>query len=142
MALALPLLSTGCGGPAEVHQEPESYSVRGLVRQLPEANRRGRELLVWHEAIVEFKDMEGEVVGMESMSMGFPLADDELAAGLAVGDRIRMDFDVRWDSGHPLTLTAIEKLPPDTRLDFEVQEADSTDIEQADPREGSAGSDP
>ncbi len=143
MALAVTaLLSTGCEDHPEVRQEPESYSVRGLVRQLPEPNRRGRELSVWHEAIAEFKDMDGEIVGMESMTMGFPLAEDELAAGLAVGDRIRIDFDVSWDAGNPLTITAIEKLPAETRLDFEVRDADPIDIEPADPREDPPGSGP
>ena len=146
--LALLLTTAACGGPSDVSQPVESYSVRGLVRHLPEPGRQGQELLVWHEAILDFKNAEGKIVGMESMSMGFPLADAELTADLAVGDRIRMDFEVRWDGGHPLTITAIEKLPPETRLAFEAREADSTDTDteeagsQDDSQEGSTASDP
>ena len=76
-----------------------------------------------HEAIAEFKDADGEVVGMESMTMPFPVDDAELIAGLEAGDRIALDFEVRWDEGHPLRITAIEKLPPETRLGFETDAA-------------------
>ena len=78
------------------------------------------EILVRHEAIPGFKNEDGEVVGMDTMSMPFPLADQALVAGLAPGDRIAMDFEVNWHGGNPLEVTAIEKLPEDTRLDFET----------------------
>ena len=98
---------------------PESYRVRAQVRQLPAAGAARGEILVRHEAIPEFKNADGEVVGMEPMSMSFPLADLALVDGLAVGDRVEMSFDVSWHGGNPLSITAIEKLPADTRLAFE-----------------------
>lgn len=137
--VALLVFASACGG-SEPAQPPESYSVRGLIRQLPKADRPGSELQVWHEAIPEFKDAEGQIVGMESMTMGFPLADSVLAADLSVGDRIRLDFEVRWDSGHPLTITALEKLPSETRLAFEQTNAVGESEER--PSEEPGGSQP
>ena len=115
MLLALCLLAA-CGGPGP-EQPPEIYRVRGLVRQLPSGP--GGELHVRHEAIAGFKNSDGEVVGMESMTMPFPLADASLAAGLETGDKIEMEFEVRWQGGPPLRITALEKLPPETTLAFE-----------------------
>ncbi len=99
----------------------ESYRVRALVRNLPAPDDARGEVYVRHEAIPSFKNAEGEVVGMDSMSMSFPLAAAGLVAGVEVGDRIEMAFDVSWHSGNPLKITAIEKLPEDTRLAFETE---------------------
>ncbi|MEM7353674.1 MAG: copper-binding protein [Acidobacteriota bacterium] len=112
-----------CAGPPEGSSPPETYRVRAQVRQLPVETRAVQELVVRHEAIPEFKDMEGEVVGMESMTMPFPVDDPELLTGIEPGDRIELDFEVRWDDGNPLTLTAVSKLPPETRLSFEADAA-------------------
>jgi len=120
LLLALFLLAA-CGSPPP-EQPPEVYRVRGLVRQLPSAP--AGEIHVRHEAIPDFKTEDGEVVGMDSMTMPFPLADTALAAGLEAGDRIEMEFEVRWDGDYPLLITALEKLPPDTRLAFEESEGD------------------
>ncbi len=88
-----------------------------------------------HEAISEFKDADGKVVGMDSMTMPFPLASPELISGLEVGDRIEMQFDVRWDGDHPLEITVIEALPPGTRLAFEppAPEEPAPALPSADP---------
>lgn len=118
--LLLLLLQAACGGGPSADQPPDVYRVRGLVRQLPSGP--ANELHVRHEAIEGFRNAGGEVVGMESMTMPFPLADASLAAGLEAGDRIEMEFEVRWDSGHPLRITAIDELPPETRLAFEESE--------------------
>ena len=110
-----------CGGTPDSGQPPASYLVRGIVRQLPAPEGAARELLVHHEAIPEFEDADGEVVGMNSMTMSFPMVDQGLAAELEVGDRIEMKFEVRWNGGNPLAVTAIERLPAETRLNFEAE---------------------
>jgi Cu/Ag efflux protein CusF len=120
VAFLLLVAPAGCERPPET--PPESYRVRAQVRQLPAPNAARGEIYVRHEAVPGFKDADGEAVGMGSMSMSFPLADVGLAAGLAVGDRIEMTFEVSWHGGHPLAVTAIEKLPADTRLAFEAPE--------------------
>ena len=113
-------VAAGCDKPPVA--PPESYRVRAQVRQLPAPDTPGGEILVRHEAIAGFKNADGEIVGMESMSMSFPLADAALAAGLEVGDRIEMAFEVSWHGGNPLSVTAIKKLPADARLAFEAPE--------------------
>ncbi len=122
LASALLLLAAAAGCDKPPAAPPESYRVRAQVRQLPAPDAASGEILVRHEAIPEFKNADGEVVGMESMSMSFPLADAELAAGVKVGDRIELAFDVNWHGGNPLSVTAIEKLPADVRLAFETTE--------------------
>ena len=117
------VMATACEKPPAA--PPESYRVRAQVRQLPVPDAPSGEILVRHEAIPGFKNADGEVVGMESMSMPFPLDDVALVAGLAAGDRIEMTFEVSWHGGNPLAVTAIEKLPADTRLAFEAAEPES-----------------
>ena len=114
------LVLAACGTPEEPPPPADSYRTRGLVRQLPSADRPGSELYVQHEAIPGFKDAEGKVVGMESMAMPFPVADLAMLAGLAAGDKIDFTFEMRWEGDKPLLVTRLEKLPPETVLDFEA----------------------
>ncbi len=112
------LLTAACGAP-QPEAPPETYRVRGIIRKLPTPNRSPQELSVRHEAIPEFKNADGKVVGMDSMTMPFPLADPALIHTLEVGDRIEMQFNVQWNGDHPLEITAIDALPAETRLAFE-----------------------
>ena len=118
---------------------PETYRVRAQVRQVPAPDAARGEILVRHEAIPSFKNEDGEVVGMDTMSMPFPLADQALVDGLAPGDRIVMDFEVSWHGGNPLEVTAIEKLPEGTRLDFEAApEPEDPGTEAQEPHQAEA----
>jgi len=120
----------GCGGgeraPAEdaVTDPPDqTYSVRGEVVALPDERRPDdRQLRVRHEAIPDFVGFEGEVVGMASMSMPFPLAADVDLEGVEPGDPVEMTFEVRWEGTPPIRIVELEELPPGTELDFETQE--------------------
>ncbi len=114
------LLALAVGCQREPAAPPETYRVRAQVWQVPAPDADRGEIYVRHEAIPGFKNEDGEIVGMESMSMPFPLADVALAAGVAVGDRIEMEFEVDWHGGNPLRVTAIDKLPEDARLAFEA----------------------
>ncbi len=116
--LLLFTVATACEKEPEV--PPEIYQVRALVRHLPEPDEARPEILVRHEAIPSFKNADGEVVGMETMSMPFPLADTGLIADLEAGDRVELTFEVSWHGGNPLKVTAIEKLPEGTQLAFEA----------------------
>lgn len=106
LGLAALLGLLGCGAePTAV----DTYTVRGVVRQLPSGPQG--EILIRHEALPAFKNAEGEVVGMEAMAMPFPLAKPELAADLAVGDEVEMTFEVRWQGGgSPLRITALRRV--------------------------------
>jgi hypothetical protein len=103
-----------------------------MVRQLPKTPRAGAEVNIFHEDMPDFRSQIGEVVGMESMSMPFPVAGPEMLEGLAVGDRVEFRFEVRWEGrGSPLLLTHVEKLPPGTRLEFENAPEEPGDGETA-----------
>lgn len=121
LAVLVLLASAGCQ--REPQAPPESYRVRAQVRQVPAPDATRGEIYIRHEAIPSFKNEDGEVVGMDSMSMSFPLADVGLAADVTPGDRIEMAFEVSWHGGNPLKVTAIEKLPEGTRLAFETDPA-------------------
>lgn len=110
--------------------EAETYTVRGEIVDLPDPEDPTSGFFVYHEAIDEFRGIDGEVVGMSSMTMPFPLADDVDLEGLGRGDKVEFDLYVDWD-GDPATLvTRVEKLPADTILEFrgaeppEPQDAD------------------
>ena len=117
LAAAL-LLLAGCGdGPDEPAAQTHRYTVRGIVQQVPAANEPGSSLMVKHEPIHNYK-RRGEVVGMDSMVMPFPPAADLSLEGIKPGDKVRLTFEQTTGNGPSLETTAIEKLPPDTNLEF------------------------
>ena len=99
------------------------YRSRGEVVALPDPAKPGSQLSIHHEAIPDFASYEGEVVGMSPMTMPFPTAPSLDLAGLEVGDPVAFTLEVRWDGSPPYQITAIEKLPADTELDFAFDEA-------------------
>jgi Cu/Ag efflux protein CusF len=93
------------------------YTVRGEVVRLPDPAGPSSELLVRHEAIDDFSDSSGKVVGMPSMVMPFRAGSPALVQGLSVGDKIEFRFKVEW-SGPSLDLELVKKLPATTVLRF------------------------
>lgn len=121
LILGIGLLAAGFSACGKAPPQPaQVYESRGIVRQLPATNAPKPEVYIQHEAIDEFVDHDGNVVGMESMAMPFPVAKIDDLEGLAVGDKIAFSFEVRWEGGHPLRLTELQALPSDTRLGFEA----------------------
>ena len=138
LAVSLTALCAGCAGPgggakdagtaaappaaAEPAATPsgpvQTYEMRGVVAGLPDPNDPSKEFLIHHEAVADFTDIDGDVVGMDSMTMPFPLAEGVSLAGLAVGDKVRFTLEVEWDGDPPYRITRIDKLPPDSALDF------------------------
>ena len=116
------LILVACAEKAPPPAEPSAvYEVRGMVRKLPKQPKAGAEVRILHEEITDFRTETGEVVGMESMAMPFPVADAGLLEGVEVGDRVNFTFEVRWETdGYPLLLTELAKLPEATRLTFEL----------------------
>lgn len=94
-----------------------SYTVRGEIVQLPRAG--GREIMIRHEAVPDLRDASGKVVGMESMTMSFPLAPDVDPAALAVGERISFTLEVRWNAADAVLVRNVVPLPAGTRLAFD-----------------------
>lgn len=120
LAALVLLAALACsGGPGEEAASGEiaTYSVRGLVRQAPTPERP--QMLVYHEAIPAFADADGNVVGMDSMSMPFDLAEGVDVAGIEAGDKIRFDLEVEWSRTVPGLVTAVEELPADTELQLD-----------------------
>ncbi|RMH18177.1 MAG: hypothetical protein D6696_13685 [Acidobacteria bacterium] len=73
---------------------------------------------VRHEAIDDFRGVGGEIWGMDSMAMPFPLADGVSLEGIEVGDKIRFTLEVDHYRDVPMRVTAVEELPADAELDF------------------------
>lgn len=102
-----------------------SYTVRGEVVQLPgpgallpgEGSVDGG-MLIRHEAIPDFEDDQGKVVGMMSMTMPFPVGKDVSLEGLKVGDPIQFTFELDWKAKEPYQITKIEKLARDVKLNW------------------------
>jgi hypothetical protein len=120
----LALLLAGCSGPKTPQgggKNARTYTVRGQVEKLPGTAAGDRELTVRHEAVDDFTSRDGQVTGMDSMAMGFPLAREASVEGIAPGDVIELKLRVDWEAENPAEMTEItevRKLPPGTKLDF------------------------
>lgn len=90
-----------------------TYYVRGIVIELP--SERG-DLVIRHESIPEFMNIKGEIVGMSSMQMSFPLGAEASLEGIVVGDKVQFVFEVDWAPSY--FIVEISTLAPETELDF------------------------
>jgi Cu/Ag efflux protein CusF len=110
--------------PASADPATHTYAARGIIESLPEAGKPTLELMIRHEAINDFIDGAGAVVGMNAMTMPFPrLAPGVSLEGLAVGDKIGFTFTNTWSgpagSRRPeWVIDSITRLPADTELTF------------------------
>ncbi len=99
--------------------------VRGRITALPiEDSPTEQDFRIHHEDMPTFKSMTGKV-GMNSMTMHFPLGESVSLEGFEIGDAIEFDFEADWGSP-PYWVTGLRKLPADTVLDFE-KKADEVD---------------
>ncbi|MBO6936745.1 MAG: copper-binding protein [Deltaproteobacteria bacterium] len=113
IALAALLLSA-CGAEEAPPTEPDgTYTVRGQIMEMGEHN-----LAIHHESIPDFTNREGEVSGMDSMTMMFWRPESVAVEGIEVGDPVELTFDVRWSGDHTLTISAIDELPAGTELEL------------------------
>ncbi|MEO0514701.1 MAG: copper-binding protein [Planctomycetota bacterium] len=95
------------------------YEVRGEITSLPDADNPTTSLNIKHEAIPDFVDAQGKIVGMDTMTMPFPPAEGLDLAPFSVGDKVEVTFEVTWAPGqNGWEATAIKPLPPETELDF------------------------
>ncbi len=79
-----------------------------MVVKAADPKARSPELLVRHQAIPDFADRDGKVVGMAAMVMPFA-ATPAQARELAVGDEIELQFKVDW-AGPSMVVERVEKL--------------------------------
>lgn len=125
--------SSGASADSSAGSSVQAYTVRGVVRGLPDASRPGSDFFVHHEAIPDFVNDEGETVGMGSMAMPFPVPDPAILEGVTVGDKVSMRFEVEWEGSPPLRVVALEVLPPETVLDFETPTNESDSVDESEP---------
>jgi Cu/Ag efflux protein CusF len=93
------------------------YTVRAELVRLPDPAAPRREVALRHEAIDDFADAGGKVVGMGSMVMPFELAPGVQLDGAAVGDEVEVRFAVGW-SPPVLRVEQLRRLPAGTALEF------------------------
>jgi hypothetical protein len=95
-----------------------TYTVRAKVVQLPAPNNPASGLYLSHEAIDRFVDRDGKIVGMDPMTMPFPLADGVALDGLQPGDVVELKLHVDWGADPEVEITGLRELPADTKLSF------------------------
>lgn len=102
------LLLFGCGeGSTRDDSTPvQRYDVDGVISRLPDG--AGTEFMIRHDEIPDFVNASGDTVGMNAMTMGFPVAEELSLEGFAPGDSVRFTFEVRWGGTPPLRLTRLE----------------------------------
>jgi hypothetical protein len=116
------LLLADCG-PAKRLEKGHTYTVRGQVVELPDPASPGSGLYLQHEAVDNYVDRDGKVVGMDPMAMPFPVAAGVSLQGIAPADIVEFDLHVDWDAEDlPVTITRVRKLPPGTKLVFRAAE--------------------
>lgn len=122
LVLTLGVIACGETGnpPPAPSPTAQIYEVRGIVRQLPtDPDAAGAEILIRHEAIPDFVEMNGETSRMGAMSMPFPIDDSKLLEGLEPGDKVTFEFAVDWEGSPPLRLLKLSKLPAETILELD-----------------------
>lgn len=99
----------------------DRYTVRGQVAMLPAAENPSSEFQVRHEAIPHFVGQDGKL-GMDTMTMPFPLAEGMVLPALKVGDPVELTFEVDFDTSLnqfvEMRAVAVSPLPAGTELDF------------------------
>jgi len=93
-----------------------TYTTRGQVVQLPDPTNPG--LTLNHEAVDQFMDRQGEIVGMDPMSMSYPVAKSLSLEGIQVGDVVEFKWHVDWNTEPAVEIVEVHKLPAGTKLDF------------------------
>ena len=117
-AATLLLLLAACSAPPPpAPAGARVYVVRGEVVQAPAPVTSGIQVLVRHEAIDDFVDASGKVVGMDAMVMPFEVSPSAASKDLAAGDKVEVRFWMDWREPR-LRVERIERLPPGTELTF------------------------
>ncbi|MDY7095230.1 MAG: copper-binding protein [Acidobacteriota bacterium] len=128
---------SGDGPSEEAGQEAATvYQIRAEIQALPIPDRASPELMVRHEAVDDWTDPTGTVVGMDAMTMPFPLESEAVADGFAAGDLVEMTVEVDWDGPRPVLVTGLEALPEGTELRMRAaQPSTATESQKSDPPE-------
>ena len=120
--LLLLLTPAACSAPPPSPSGALVYVVRGEVVQTPAPVTAGIQVLVRHEAIDDFVDAAGKVVGMDAMIMPFEVSPSAAPRDLAAGDKIEVRFSMDWKEPR-LRVERIQRLAPGTALEFRAARA-------------------
>jgi hypothetical protein len=107
----------GSGSDAGAPPDARRYTVRGEIVRPPEPSGPARQVAIRHEAIDDFVNEAGVVVGMDSMVMQFDVAPAVALDDVRVGDKVEVRLAVAW-SPPVLRVEQLRKLPADTALRF------------------------
>lgn len=116
----------GCSG----GESGRVYTVRGQVTQLPDPNNPGTGLYLNHEAIDDFVDRDGEMVGMDPMNMPFQVDEGVSLEGIGAGDVVEIKLRVDWGAETEAEIVEIRELPPGTKLEFRAAKPPKTTQER------------
>lgn len=123
VAILLVLVLAACSAPPPAAPATaRAYVVRGEVVQRPSPVVAGIEVLVRHEAIDDFVDASGKVVGMDAMIMPFEVDPSAAPKDLVAGDKVEVRFTMDWKEPR-LRVERIERLPPGTVVTFRAARA-------------------
>lgn len=120
-AAAAAALLAACGGAddgAGSGGAVETYESRGVVLAVPDPADPLSNLEIRHEAIDDFRSIDGEVLGMNAMRMAFPVAEGVDLTGIEPEDKVAFTLEVEWEGEPPYRVARIEELPAETELEF------------------------
>ena len=86
------------------------YKVTGEIVRMPGAGSASREVFIRHEKIPDFVDIDGSVVGMEAMTMPFPVAEGIKLDEFKVGDKVAFNYHFDWKGKPPEMITSLKKV--------------------------------
>lgn len=115
---AIGLACTGEPQPPTEAPEPKTYTVRGVVRQVRELPDGRSQLSVHHEEIADFVSINGEVIGMKSMTMPFSVAESVDLTGVQAGSKISFALSVDWSRTEPALIESLEILTEEAVLEL------------------------
>ena len=103
----------------------KTYTLRGRITGFPNPPREA--LRIHHEALPDFTDAEGKVIGLDEMEMHFPFVSPSVSFdGLKLNEPIEATMEMRYKSEPRFLITRITKLPEDTKLNLGKIETDET----------------
>jgi Cu/Ag efflux protein CusF len=100
-------------GPAE-----HTYTVRGEVVELPQADNPMTGFRVKHEPIREYKDREGKVVGMGTMTMSFTPGPGVSLEGIEKGDKVELVWEMWYRPRMRERVVSVKELPAETVMEY------------------------
>jgi Copper binding periplasmic protein CusF len=111
-------LAAGCGARGAAACGGRGYRLRGQVVAVAAGGGGPRLLTLRHEPVDDFVDRQGQVTGMDAMTMPFPVARGVSLAAIAPGDTVAVTLCVDWQAEPELAIVGLRRLPAGTRLDF------------------------